>query len=472
MDTFAKKQLYMKKFVLLALVATLSAPMFAQESSVLSAWEYLETYRREKEAGNEAASIQALRDAKKEIDKACQHPNTVGKSKTWKYRGDVYYEIGSNPSPQLVLDKPGAMDTAMANYLKALVVEKKENGKPVIQDKGDVMNKLLTIANTFQSDGNKQSGNSNFKNAVTSYQRAYDIYTELFRLEPKNTTIRDAANGILQNMVICAINMGNNDQVISLSEQCITNGADSAWVYQNLSMAYSKAGNNTKANEVLTKGKQRFPNDADIFIADLRMALDNKETDRAKALIEEGKTKFPEKKADFILEEVNFYLTANDNEKALSALQEAIAIYQASTKKEDKEILKVLYFNAGIIYDNLAEKNSSDKNLAQQYTEKGLEYYQKTIEVDPNYVAAYNQLANYHVKTGNNYITEANLLPFEKKKEYDELKAKADKEFLAATDILEKGYAIQKDATIKKNLMEMYKRTQQLDKLKALQNEE
>jgi tetratricopeptide (TPR) repeat protein len=397
------------------------------------------------------------------------------KSKTWKRKGDVYYEIATNPSPQLVLYRNGAMDTATADYLKALVVEKKENGKPVIEDKNDIIyTKLVSIGNSYMSEGAKAADNKDYKRSVQLLDKARMIFTELSKAVDRSTDFVNASNGALANISLAYTNMGDDANAIRTSEELLTVGYDSAWVYQNLSYLYLKKGDKTKAGDILTKGKQKFPSNADLFMADLMLALDNKETERAKMLIEEGKTKFPTKKADIILQEVNFYLGQNDNEKALASLEEAIKIYAGSQKKEDKEILTILYFNAGIIYDNLAEKETEKGNndQATQYVNKAQEYYGKTLEIDPNYVSVYNQQANFHIRMANNYITQANLLPFEKQKEYDALKKKADEEYLKGTELLEKGYAIKKDETIKKNLMEMYKKTQQLDKLKALEAEQ
>jgi tetratricopeptide (TPR) repeat protein len=268
-------------------------------------------------------------------------------------------------------------------------------------------------------------------------------------------------------MVACAVTADMKDKTLSLGNEAIGKGVADAWVYQAVAAVYIENKDLTKAKEVLAAGKQKFPNESAIYLAELRIAFEEKDTQRATQIINEGKSKFPDKKADFILEEVNIFLTQGDDEKASKALEEAIEAFQ-----NEKEILKVLYFNAGIIYDNLAKKSATtDKNLSKQQIEKAKSYYEKTLEVDPNYVSAYNQLANYHVIVGNDYITEANNLPFEKKKEYDELKAKATGEYKKAAEYLEKGYSIKKDATIKNNLIEIYKKTQEYDKMKALQNE-
>ncbi len=457
----------MKTIILSLLFSILFLNGFSQSSNVLSAWEYLETYKREKEAGNDEASIQALLDAKREIEPAITNANTMNQSKTWKRRGDIYYEIAVNKSPRLVLERDGALEKAAESYLKAANVEKKENGKPVVEDRPDVIFKLITIANRTMEQGNNFMDEKQYDKAMQTYGSAKNIYDETLLIDPKNTSLPGASGSALMGMVACAVYSDNKEQTVKYGSMAIEKGVADAWVYQSIAEIYVRDKNLTGAKEVLAKGKTKYPNEAAIYVAEVNIAFEEKNTDLATSLINEGKTKFPDKKADFVLAEVNIYITQGDDEKASTALEEAIATFQ-----NDPSLLTVLNFNAGIIYDNLANKQLKiNKELSKQYTEKAKGYYEKTLVVDPNYVSAYNQLANYHVGLGNDFINEANSLPFEKKKEYDALKAKSMDEFKKAAEYLEKGYAIKKDATIKNNLIEIYKKTQQLDKMKALMAE-
>ncbi|MBE2246263.1 MAG: hypothetical protein IAE67_03300 [Candidatus Competibacteraceae bacterium] len=457
----------MKKFLLLSVFSFFtSVIVLSQSTNVLTAWEYLETYKREKESGNEAASIQALLDAKKEIEPATKHPNTSQQSKTWKRRGDIYYEIAVNKSPRLVLEKEGAIDTALFSYLRAATVEKKDNGKQVIEDRGDVIFKLVTIANRKMEQGNALLEDKLYDKAMLAYETARYAYDQTLLVDPKNPSLPSASNSALLAMVICAVSADEKEKILSLGAMVVEKGAADAWVYQAMAGVYIENKDLSNAKDILAKGKAKFPNESAIYLAELRIAFEENNTVRATEIIKEGKEKFPDKKADFILEEVNIYLTQGDDEKASQALEEAIGAFQ-----NEAEILKVLYFNAGIIYDNLARKNEANKELAKINREKAHDYYNKTLELDSKYVSAYNQLANYHVTLGNEYLVEANNLPFEKKKEYDEMKAKALDEYKKAASFLEQGYAINKDKTIKNNLIEIYKKTQDYDKMKALQNE-
>lgn len=460
----------MKKILLVTLCSFSSFwLLFSQSSSVLTAWEYMETYKREKEAGNDAASIQALLDAKKEIEPATKHPNTSQQSKTWKRRGDIYYEIAVNKSPRLVLEKEGAMDTALASYLRATNVELKDNGKYVIEDKGDLIFKLITLANRKMEEGNNQLEEKLYDKAMMAYETAKYVYDQTLTIDPKNTSLPSASNSALQAMLITAVSAEQKEKIISLGEMVLAKGIADPWVYQAMAGVYIDNKDLANAKTILAKGKEKYPNESAIYLAELRVAFDENDTQRAQQIIKEGKEKFPDKKADFILEEVNIYLTQGDDEKASKALEEAIDAFK---NEDEKEILKVLYFNAGIIYDNLSKKNSDNTTIAKELREKAYSHYNKSLEIDPNYVSAYNQLANYHVMAGNDFLLEANNLPFEKTKEYNELKAKAIEEYKKAANYLEKGYAINKDKTLKNNLIEIYKKTQDYDKIKALQAEE
>ena len=81
-------------------------------------------------------------------------------------------------------------------------------------------------------------------------------------------------------------------------------------------------------------------------------------------VIEEGKNKFPN---DFVLnvEEFNFWYNKGDNDKAQQALQNAIEADPSN---------KILHFNIGVTYDNLAKTEHEAKNH-----EKAFEYIEKAV---------------------------------------------------------------------------------------------
>src|SRR5687768_8167142 len=100
----------MKK-VIIGLFAALSfAGAKAQESNVLSAWEYMNVYTLEKQNGNIGVAIDNLIKAKEAIDAAALDDKTKGKSKTWKRRADIYLKIFVEKDPGIASYKKNVVD--------------------------------------------------------------------------------------------------------------------------------------------------------------------------------------------------------------------------------------------------------------------------------------------------------------------------------------------------------------------------
>jgi tetratricopeptide (TPR) repeat protein len=436
----------------------------AQRNAVLSAWEYLEAYTRERQT-SESLAIDALMNAKKEIEGAIEHPVTSVESKTWKRRGDVYYLIATDASPRLILEKEGAIEKAAESFLKAMTVEIKSNGKPQIEEKSDILVKLVDIANRIMKNSVEFLEANDFESAMKGFELSKKIYEECYVNDPKNSSLSAASGNALQYMTMTAIYKKDYDLAEKLCQQVMQTPDAPAWVYSTLASIYLDNKKFDKAADLINKRLEKHPSDTNIFLANLRLALETEDAAKATELLKEGKARFPQKRGVFVIEEVNFYLVKEDDEKAIAALEEAV-----STFSDEPELLKQLCFNAGVIYDKLSEKKQAagkvDGAIADR--EKALGYYKKVIDIDPNFHSAYNQIANYYVTIGNELVIRANNLPLEKNQEHNKLKAESIEQYKIAAKFLETGYDLTKDETIKTNLIEIYKKTQELDKLQKL----
>ena len=63
-----------------------------------------------------------LKQAKTLIEEAKNHPKTIKKSKTWKYRGDIYYKIATSDSSAIKALEFNALSESFKSYKKALEI--------------------------------------------------------------------------------------------------------------------------------------------------------------------------------------------------------------------------------------------------------------------------------------------------------------------------------------------------------------
>jgi len=186
-------------------------------------------------------------------------------------------------------------------------------------------------------------------------------------------------------------------------------------MYSDLANIYKKEGDMEKANAVLQQGIDKYPNEASLLFAKINILLGEKKYD-----------------------------------EVIVSLDDAI-------KLDPKN--HTLYFVQGQSFENM---DMLDKAEAS---------YAKALEMKPDYSDALYNIGALHFNKAGAIINEANDLPLDAADEYNALIADAKKEMLVAEPYFESALELlPDDRELKNSLMEIYRRTEQLDKLSELKN--
>ncbi len=132
--------------------------------------------------------------------------------------------------------------------------------------------------------------------------------------------------------------------------------------------------------------------------------------------LKKGRKLYP-KSSTLLVEIINYYITAGKSKEAKEMLL-------VGTKNEPNN--KLLYFNLGTIYEK------------QDSLTKAVEMYNKTIEIDPNYVSGLYNLGALYNNKGLAMVKEADEIPPTQQKKYDAKLKEATVEFKKALPYLEK----------------------------------
>lgn len=141
----------------------------------------------------------------------------------------------------------------------------------------------------------------------------------------------------------------------------------------------------------------------------------NKDLEKAKAIISEGRQKYPDSK-DLLLQAADTYISANDPAGAETLLNEAIS-------KDPKN--KVLHLNIGLVYMDLGKKEKAEEAMLN------------AIAIDPVYEDGLYQLGAHLVNWARDISNEVSDLPFNDPKAKG-LEEKATEIFKRSTIHLEK----------------------------------
>jgi len=161
----------------------------------------------------------------------------------------------------------------------------------------------------------------------------------------------------------------------------------------------------------------------------------------------EGRKLYPDN-FQLLITETNLLLAKGITEKALQNLELALTLDQTNPS---------IFFAVGANYDKLGN------------FEKAESAYLKAIELNPDLFDAIYNIGALYVNKAAIILEEANRLPLDKEKEYNEAKAQADDYLVKALPFLEKAHLIDpNDRNTMISLKEIYTRESRLDKVKEM----
>lgn len=217
----------------------------------------------------------------------------------------------------------------------------------------------------------------------------------------------------------------------------------------NVGMAGVLSNNPAVAAEYLQKCVDVNFEEPRVYMFYNRSAKQLGDTVRAIEIIKQGREVFPGD-LTLLLEEAQIYLEKGETENLQNSLTEAIG--------QDPEN-ENLYFLLGKTYDDQGNKEAAEEN------------YKKAGELNPEFFEAFYNMGAIYVNSASEYQAEANDLPLNETKKYEELTGLANAELEKAVPYLEKSLELKPDdvATITA-LKEAYARLKMNDKLQMLNN--
>ena len=177
--------------------------------------------------------------------------------------------------------------------------------------------------------------------------------------------------------------------------------------------------------------------------------LQQNKVDEAKEAIASARKSNPED-TSLILTEADLYYKLNDLTKYKELVSQALA---ANPNDAD------LVFNLGVVSSETKQFDEAEK------------YYAKVIELKPDYINAYINLADLKLKPDGKLVEQMNKLGTSAAdlKKYDALKVERQKLFNTALPLLEKAYQVAPDNdSVRTNLLTVYNFLEMTDKYKAL----
>lgn len=378
--TINKDLILMKKTILTMLIMIVSTVMIGQTNKRTSAFNY-QRYGK-------------LDLAKQAIDEAAKDEKTIMDAKTWFYRGNIYYDIAVSTDTNYRKLDPDPFGVAYQSYNKAKELDTKG------EFTADIQKYTKAVGEGYYNTGVIFYNEQKFKEAAVSFEKAFEVSQSIGQID---TTA-------LVNAAVSAAQGYENDLAKGYYQKLIVMGVEKPDIYASLSEIYKVEGDTAMALQTVGKGREIFPDDFNLLIA-----------------------------------ETNIYLATDEKAKAMTDLETALRIDNTNPS---------IFFAVGTIYDQMGD------------VEKATSAYENAIKIKPDYFEANYNLGALYVNQAADILDKANDLPLDAVKEYDAQKARADDMLRKSVPYLEKALELMpEDTNTLVSLKEIYTRLGMTDKL-------
>ena len=351
---------------------------FAQSPKVLSAYNYLKEGKLDK--------------AKKYIDAAAKHPKTSIKSKTWRYRGDIYYSISVSQDPAYKKLHTNPAQVAFESYVTA----KKLNNE---RSKGaydkQIKRNLTLLQNMSLNRGVGFFNDKRYDQAIDRFKTSNAI-AEHFGYSDSLA---------LYNLALAYERSKKNDQAIEYYKKCIQLNYKGASCCNAVIYVLSKENKDAEIQRLIKEYRTKYPNDINLITTQINIALKNGNFKNAKnnlgLVIKNDPTNHV----------LHFSLgTVLDNIKDLAGAEKSYkkAIQLKPDYFDANYNLGALYFNQGVEINN-SINNEQDmkkyevmKKNADNTFKKAVPYLEKAHELKPKDKNTLLSLKAIYARLGNN----------------------------------------------------------------------
>lgn len=378
-----KKLIMMKRIIFLLVIVFAVNVAYAQKSKRTTAYNYLRNNN--------------LAKAMENIEPTITNEKTMADAKTWYYRGTIYLQIAMSTDPEVKALSEDALNIAYESYIKAKELD--EKGLYTT----DINNNLKVIVQEFYRIGVEKFNQNDFLGAADFLEKTFKI-SESFG-------ILDSASAYY---TAYAYQAGKDyENARKYYNMLIEADYKKPVMYASMAEMYKAEADTATALEIIKAGREKFPKNFDLLIA-----------------------------------ETNIYLSRGDTKNALDNLETALE--QDTTNPS-------IYFAIGTNYENLEEYDEAENA------------YKQAIRLNPEYFDAFYNLGALYVNRAAAILDSANALPLEETEKYDKMKAEADAYLKESIPHLERALEINpNDRTTIVSLREIYARLNMTEKLNEI----
>lgn len=433
------------------LALLISTTLWAQKSMVQSAWRSLSDYEDSKKENPQNPELKYLQKAKESIDKALANEDTKNQVKTHLYKLRISYALYKYNLNEEVKKQEAAGEKDKNRqytlaYGKTALTEFNEANEELslIKDLDPKFIEKIQVTLTKNDASALDEEDLKFAMAVQEMKmeapniaigkyetREYDLAAEYFyRAAFMNSVLyRELDTSNFYNACVAAAKSGQADKIIDYNKKMIDAKLQIPYNYTSISNAYLAKGDTVQALVNLQKGRQQFPDDAELLNAETNVFLETNRQEQALSNLKQAFEKNPTNGLYCFMIGAAYDNLANPKDKIsgkdlpkpanyeqLVVTAESYYIKAIELNRNEKEQLFNSRYNLGALYNNFGiylENKNIDKitdmsklqkeNAAksQEYYRKAIPYLEQALEMKPTEKDVMKALRQLYYKTDN-----------------------------------------------------------------------
>ena len=349
---------------------------------------------------NDKKEPEDLLAARKGIDDACKSDvllkDPKQSVKTLMTRGAVYQELAIlddlNAIKATALKEkyaakyPEASSTAATAYLQLLNDANAKKG-----DKKDVLTELETTAILLTNMGGLQFEKQNYDGAYNNFKTVLDLKKAAdANGGAKILETPEKLNQLIYSAGVSGMYAKKNDEAVGYFETLAKAGYkvkdNEAVVYNTLAKLYTEQKQTEKAIAVIGEGRKLYPNDQGLLYAEINYYIAQNQLDKLEDRLEAAIKNDPNNKSLYYVKGkmydglIDTYNKAGKTAEAAKALENAEIYYLKATEK-DAKYFEALYSLGALSYNRAAGLTQEMKAITGQSTAENARYEKLQTEM-------------------------------------------------------------------------------------------
>jgi Tfp pilus assembly protein PilF len=373
-----------KKQVITIVAAVATTLTFAQNSKVVSAYNYLK--------------YDELRNAKTAIDAASINTSTLNKAKTWYYKGKVYQALFESKEEKFNTLHENPIQVAFDSYTKALSMP---DVKKI--DIADLQRLYAVVGNHMVNKGIEQFKASDFASAMTSFEAGISVGNHFKSVDSLS----------YYYAAVSASRANQEEKATTYFKKCVEIGYEGPMAYYYLAEILLKKDDKAGFKTTIAEGRKAYPDDANLLTQQINIYLEEGDAEGALSALNLAIEKDSTNKTLYYARGNMFEKRAEmDSLNSKSHIENAKADYNKSIELDGTYFdayynMGAMIYNQAIAYMMLVNeikdntKYANEKVIADEIFKSSLPFLEKAHELNAADRSTMMSLKELYGKTNN-----------------------------------------------------------------------